>query len=210
MRSAARFCTGSSALGGIGNITQRLIPRDRYVASDINQNYLRYLRNMAAAKPYLRVDRVDLEVPSSFDPHAAAFDTVVCLNVLEHVEDPMVGLRNITRALEPGGRAVIYVPQGPALYSPLDEALGHRCRYDRRTLTQELEASGFTVEHLQDFNRVSVPSWWWNGRIIGRRDFSRWQLKLFDLLVPLFRLVDRFLPWPGLGLIVVARKGGPR
>ena len=195
---------------GIGNITQCLIPRDRYVASDINQNYLRYLRNMAAAKPYLRVDRVDLEVPSSFDPHAAAFDTVVCLNVLEHVEDPMVGLRNITRALEPGGRAVIYVPQGPALYSPLDEALGHRCRYDRRTLTQELEASGFTVEHLQDFNRVSVPSWWWNGRIIGRRDFSRWQLKLFDLLVPLFRLVDRFLPWPGLGLIVVARKGGPR
>ena len=195
---------------GIGNITQHLIPRVRYVASDINESYLRYLQSLQAAKPYLRVDRVDLEVPSSFDPHEAAFDTVVCLNVLERVEDPMVALRNIARALEPGGRAVIYVPQGPGLYSPLDEGLGHRCRYDRLALTQELEASGFTVEHLQDFNRVSVPSWWWNGRITGRRDFSRWQLKLFDLLVPLFRLVDRFLPWPGLGLIVVARKGGPR
>ena len=195
---------------GIGNITQYLIPRVRYVASDINESYLRYLQNMQAAKPYLRVDRVDPEVPSSFDPHEAAFDTVVCLNVLEHVEDPMVALRNIARALEPGGRAVIYVPQGPGLYSPLDEGLGHRCRYDRLALTQELEASGFTVEHLQDFNRVSMPIWWWNGRITGRRDFSRWQLKLFDLLMPLFRLVDRFLPWPGLGLIVVARKGGPR
>ncbi len=191
---------------GIGNITQYLMPRMRYVVSDINESYLHYLQSMGAAKPYLRVDRIDLEVPSSFDSHEAAFDTVVCLNVLEHVEDPMVGLRNIARALEPGGRTVIYVPQGQALYSPLDEALGHRCRYDRRTLTQELEASGFTVEHLQDFNRVSVAGWWWNGRITGRHNFSRWQLKLFDLLVPLFRLVDRFLPWPGLGLIVVARK----
>ena len=75
-------------------------------------------------------------------------------------------------------------------------------------LTQELDSGGFLVEHLQDFNRVGMPVWWWNGRILGRRDFSRWQLKIFDLLIPLFKVFDRFLPWPGLGLIAVARKTG--
>lgn len=191
---------------GIGNITQQLIPRDRYVASDVNQSYLRYLRNMAAAKPYLRVAEVDLEVPSSFDGHEGAFDTVVCLNVLEHVQDPMVALRNIGRALLPGGRVVLYVPQHPSLYSPLDEGLGHRCRYDQGALREELQTNGFTVEHMEDFNRVSMPAWWWNGRIIGKRDFGRWQLKLFDILVPLFKVTDRFVPWPGLGIIAVGRK----
>ncbi|MBH17705.1 MAG: hypothetical protein CL488_05775 [Acidobacteria bacterium] len=73
-------------------------------------------------------------------------------------------------------------------------------------LTQELDSGGFLVEHLQDFNRVGMPVWWWNGRILGRRDFSRWQLKIFDLLIPLFKVFDRFLPWPGLGLIAVARR----
>ena len=191
---------------GIGNITQHLIPRERYVASDINKSYLSYLNNMAAAKPYLHIAAVDPEVPSSFDSHEGAFDTVLCLNVLEQVEDPMVALRNVGRALKQGGRVVLYVPQGPGLFSPLDQALGHRCRYDRRGLTQELEAGGFTVEHLQDFNRSAVPSWWLYGHAFGRREFGRLHLKIFDVLIPLLRHVDRFLPWPGLGLIAVARK----
>ena len=55
----------------------------------------------------------------------------------------MIALRNIYSALEPGGRAVIYVPQGPGLYSSLDEVLGHRCRYTPEMLRAELESTGF-------------------------------------------------------------------
>jgi len=62
------------------------------------------------------------------------------------------------------------------------------------------------VEETRPFNRVSVPAWWFNGKVLRRRSFSRIQLKIFDLLVPILRRVDRFLPWQSLGLIAVAKK----
>ncbi|MGH9361929.1 MAG: glycosyltransferase [Thermoanaerobaculia bacterium] len=191
---------------GIGNITTWLLPRDLYVASDINPHYLAYLRNLALGKPYLSVDRVDLEAPADFERWRGRFDTVVCLNVLEHVRDPLAALRNMHAALAPGGRLVLYVPQGQGLYSTLDEVLGHRCRYDRAMLERELGATGFALEHLQDFNRAGVPGWYVNGKLLGRRRFDRLQLKLFNMLVPIARRADRLLPWPGLGMIAVARR----
>ena len=134
------------------------------------------------------------------------FDTVICLNVLEHVGDPLPALRNMRSALAPGGKLVLYVPGGQHLYSSLDEVLGHRCRYDPAMLERELAATGFEVVETHFFNRAAVPGWWWNGKVLRRRTFSRLQLKVFDLAVPMLRLLDRLLPWKGLGLVAIARR----
>ena len=128
------------------------------------------------------------------------------MNVLEHVEDPLASLRNMSDALIRGGRLVLYVPRGARLYSTLDEALGHRCRYNREMLTAELEEAGFEIESLRYFNKSSVFGWWWNGKVLRKTRLSRVQLKLFDLMIPVLRRIDRFLPWKGLGLIAVAKK----
>jgi 2-polyprenyl-3-methyl-5-hydroxy-6-metoxy-1,4-benzoquinol methylase len=191
---------------GIGNITSWLLPRDFYLASDINPHYLDYLRNLALGKPYLAVDRIDLEDPECFAPWRGKFDTVVCLNVLEHVRDPLMALRNIYDALEPGGRAVLYVPQGQSLYSSLDEVLGHRCRYEKPVLAEELRTTGFELESMRDFNHFAIPGWWLNGKVLKRRHFSRSQLKLFNMMVPVVRRLDRLVPGRGLGIIAVACK----
>ena len=194
---------------GIGNITVWLLPRDSWMASDINPNYIHYLRNLTAAKPYLEVQRVDVERSEDFSQLRERFGTVICLNVLEHVGDPLQALRNMRSALAPGGTLVLYVPHGQRLYSSLDEVLGHRCRYDRAMLERELAATGFELAEWRFFNRAAIPGWWWNGKVLKRRSFSRVQLKLFDLAVPLLRRVDRLLPWPGLGLIAIARRVEP-
>ena len=191
---------------GIGNITSWLLPRDLYVASDINPHYLHYLGNFAVGKPYLRVERIDLEDPASFAAWNGRFDTVVCLNVLEHVRDPLAALRHIAQALRPGGRLVLYVPQGERLYSSLDEVLGHRCRYSRQAIEAELRETGFTVETVRGFKRLGSLGWFTNGKLLRRRSFGRVQLKLFNSLVPLLRWGDRFVPAPALGLIAVARR----
>ena len=191
---------------GIGNITSWLLPRDLYLASDINPHYLHYLRNFSMGKPYLHVDRIDLEDAACFAPWQEKFDTVVCLNVLEHVRDPLLSLRNMASALEPGGRLVLYVPQGQHLYSSLDEVLGHRCRYDREMLAGELRATGFEIELFRDFNHFAIPGWWLNGRVLERRNFSRSQLKIFNMLVPVIRRIDPLVPGRGLGIIAVARR----
>jgi glycosyltransferase involved in cell wall biosynthesis len=191
---------------GIGNITLWLQPRERYVASDINPAYLHYLENLRVGRPYLQVAKVDLGIDADFAPFEGQLDTVVCLNVLEHVADPLGALRRMRSVLAPGGRLVLYVPGHPWLYSSLDEVLGHRCRYDKAALTAELEQTGFVIETLHPFNRFGVPGWFWNGKILRRRHFSRVQLKIFDLLVPILSRLDRFVPTPGLGWVAVARR----
>jgi glycosyltransferase involved in cell wall biosynthesis/phospholipid N-methyltransferase len=191
---------------GIGNITTWLLPRDFYLATDVNPHFLAYLENLALGRPYLKIARLDLQDEAGFVPWRGKFDTVVCLNVLEHVRDPLLALRNMRSALRPGGRLVLYVPRGPRLYSTLDEALGHRCRYESSVLSSELEATGFEVEEMREFNRASVLGWWWNGKVRKKREFGRLQLKLFNMLVPLVRRVDSWLPMRGLGIIAVARR----
>jgi SAM-dependent methyltransferase len=192
---------------GIGTLTDQLIPRDLYVASDINPSYLHYLTKFALGKPYLKVRKVDAVDPHDFEELTGQFDTVLMINVLEHVADPHQTLRNVASALRPGGVAIVLVPQGPALYGTLDEALEHRERYTRDVLLEQLQRAGLELVHLTEFNRTSVPAWWFNGRLLKRRRFSRVQLKVFDVGVPVVRRVDRFMPWRGQSLVAVGRKG---
>jgi glycosyltransferase involved in cell wall biosynthesis len=191
---------------GIGTLTSQFIPREYYLASDINPSYLSYLRSYSVGKPYLRVRHIDAGVPSDFAGLEEKFDTVLMINVLEHVPHEQETLENIRSSLMPGGRAVILVPQHPALYGTLDRALEHRERYTRESLRQGLERAGFRVEQIFDFNRFSVPGWWLNGKVMQRKTFSRVQLKVLQMLMPMLRRLDGILPWGGLSLIAVATK----
>ncbi|HMD20867.1 MAG TPA: glycosyltransferase [Alloacidobacterium sp.] len=191
---------------GIGTLTNQFIPREFYLASDINPSYLSYLRAYSVGKPYLRVRHIDAGVPGDFAGLDGKFDTVLMINVLEHVPDEQVALDNIRSSLAAGGRAVILVPQHPALYGTLDHALDHRERYTRKSLQEGLERAGFRVEKVFDFNRFSVPGWWFNGKVLRRRTFSRVQLKVLQMTMPMLRRLDRILPWGGLSLIAVAVK----
>jgi len=191
---------------GIGTLTTQFIPREFYLASDINPSYLSYLRAYSVGKPYLRVRHIDAGVLGDFVGLDGKFDTVLMINVLEHVPDEQVALRSVRSSLMPGGRAVILVPQHPALYGTLDSALNHRERYTRESLRRGLEQAGFRVEQVFDFNRFSVPGWWFNGMALRRKTFSRIQLKVLQMSMPLLRRLDGILPWGGLSLIAVATK----
>ncbi len=191
---------------GIGTLTNQFIPRELYVASDINPHYLHYLRSYSFGKPYLRVLKIDAGNPQHFAGLEQRFDTALMINVLEHVPDEQMALRNLRQSLERGGRAIILVPQHPALHGTLDEALDHRERYTSAGLEQSLTKAGFRVEEIFDFNRVSVPGWWLNGKILRRKKFSRVQLKLVNSSIPVLRRIDRMWPWGGLSLIGIGVK----
>lgn len=191
---------------GLGNLSTRLMPREHYTLSDVDPLHLQYLRNHFASRPYAAVATVDLENPGHFKALKRKFDTIVCLNVLEHVEADDQALRNMYDALQPGGRALVLVPRGQRLFGSLDTVLGHFRRYSKTELSQKCEQVGFEVERGFTFNRVSVLPWFVNARILRRKYFGKLQLKAFDSLVWLWKRIDRFLPWAGLSLIVVARK----
>jgi SAM-dependent methyltransferase len=75
----------------------------------------------------------------------AAFDLVLALDVLEHLEDDVAAAREMRAALRPGGFLVATVPAYPFLWSGHDEALGHRRRYVRREIAALLARAGFEI-----------------------------------------------------------------
>jgi glycosyltransferase involved in cell wall biosynthesis len=179
---------------GIGALTNQFIPRDLYVASDINEDYLRYLGAYSIGKPYLQVMELNALDRSEFSYIQGKFDTVLMINVLEHLEHPQTALQNIHAALERKGRAIILVPQSQSLYGSLDKALDHQQRYSRKQLREFMESAGFTIEHIFDFNKTSAPGWYLNGKILRRKYFSPVQIKALEILMPLIKIFDRGLP----------------
>ncbi len=192
---------------GIGNLTRALIPRRRwYVASDIDPEHLARLATRFHHRPNLEVRHCDLTRPEDFEPLRGRMDSVVCLNVLEHIEDDLAGLRNLYAALKPGGRAIVLVPHGQEIYGTLDKALGHYRRYSREELAGRLRDAGFRVERMLEFNRISRPGWYVSGRILKRTTLGYFQMKVFDRFVWLWRRIDSALPWPPTSIIAIAAK----
>jgi glycosyltransferase involved in cell wall biosynthesis len=191
---------------GIGNLTRALIPRVKcYVAADIDEEHMARLATRFQHRHNLHIRHCDLAEASDF-AGLGGMDTVVCLNVLEHIEDDMQGLRNIHSALAKDGRAIVLVPHGQEIFGTLDAALGHYRRYSHEELKRKMEQAGFRVEKILDFNRISRPGWYVSGKILKRTTLGAMQMKLFDQLVWLWRRIDRHLPWPPTSIIAIAVK----
>ena len=192
---------------GMGNLTRYLSRRrQRYVATDLDAEHLVRLRNRLRHRPKLETAMLDLSRTQDFLPFANAMDTVICLNVLEHLEDDLACLGNIHSALSPGGRAIILVPEGQNLFGQMDVVLGHFRRYSREQLRARMEEAGFSVETILNFNRVSRPAWFVSSRLLRRSRLGRFQLKLFDKMVWLWRRIDRVIPWKPTSIIAIGRK----
>jgi glycosyltransferase involved in cell wall biosynthesis len=191
--------------GGVGNLTLQLVPRWTFTVSDINPLYLQTLQALQHQRPYLKVQYCDVTDVASFPPSEDGYDTVICLNVIEHITGDRAALENIRTVLSPDGRAIILVPNGQWNYGTLDKALGHERRYSQESLTTLAQESGFQVEQILAFNRVGTIAWYLNGRILKKRTFSLPQIKLLNILVPMMRAVDRWLPIPSLSLIAILR-----
>jgi glycosyltransferase involved in cell wall biosynthesis len=194
---------------GIGNITGRLMAkRLLYVAAEKDPLHLHTLRNRFLRTPNVVVQRIDPAVPAELAGLENCFDTVLCLNVLEYLDDPGAVLEALRSTLKSQGVLVALVPQGPGLFGSLDHSLGHKLRYTSREARLLLGAHGFVVERAYSFNKAGAPPWWAYSKLFGSRKINKPVLKIFDKTVWFWSRVDRFIPWPGLSLIVVARKSG--
>ena len=191
---------------GIGNLTSLLLDRERLIALDIESSYVRRLDQRYGHLENFSTVRGDLEDPEVYVKlESEELDTVLCINVLEHLDRPDVAVDGFFRILKPGGRALILVPAGRSLYSAMDRAIEHRRRYEREDLREVLEAAGFQVERLAPFNRLGVLGWVVN-RWTGRTSISPWQVLAFRILMPVARILERADGLPGLSWIAIARK----
>jgi glycosyltransferase involved in cell wall biosynthesis len=191
---------------GIGNITKLLLDRDLVIATDVEPKYLTLLKNTFGKYKKFMVERLYIPGAEIERYRSYHIDSVICFNVLEHIEQDETALRNIFDLLEPGGRFLLLVPSHPWLYGSLDQHLGHRRRYRKKELRNKLEAMGFRVIYLRYFNRIGILGWFLNSRILRRKRLSSFQLRIYNLLVPLFKLESLF-PLPvGTSILAVGEK----
>ena len=195
---------------GFGNMTRHLTPREMIIASDLDAVALEYLRGAFRDDPSIRIAsyRFPLQPGERRELESLALDTVVCLNVLEHIEDDVSTLADLLSILRPGGRLVLIVPAHARLYSSLDVHLRHFRRYEKPELEKKIRDAGFVLEDCRFLNRPGVFGWYVNGRVLRRRVLPRGQLSLFKLVLPLLRSEETNPPSWGLSLLAIARKDG--
>jgi SAM-dependent methyltransferase len=191
---------------GIGNITQFLLDRRRVVCLEPFAPFADYLRQRLADQPSVQVlDRTIQDCPAGDFP-PGRFDTVLCLNVLEHIDDDVDALIRMKRMLKPGGRAIVLVPAMPCIYGPIDQAMGHRRRYTLDSLERAFGCARLAVEQGRYMNLLGVPGWWWYGRVLRRQRISGGATRLFDRIVPLLSLLDRWNLLPvGQSVFLIGR-----
>jgi SAM-dependent methyltransferase len=186
---------------GIGNFTGMLLDRELVVAIDVEPACVQRLRERYPGQANLHALVChDIGSLARFAP-----DSIVCLNVLEHVQDDAAMLRDMASILRPGGTIVLLVPAFPALYGPIDRNLGHHRRYTRRSIASLAERCGLRILHTRYINTVGFFGWWLNARLFRRQAQSASQIALFDRVVaPLMSRVEDVAEPPfGQSLLVV-------
>lgn len=189
---------------GIGNMTRFLARGGRVTATDNDPYHLREL--LRAFRESLNVEVRELNLARPPVPGGGAFDTVVCLNVLEHIEDDASALRNMFQKLRPGGRAVLFVPANPRLYCEIDRGVGHYRRYTKEELAGKMISAGFRVIHARYHNILGALGWWVNGQVFRKRALSGGDVRGFNMLMPLIRFQERFESRFSLSVLAIGDK----
>jgi 2-polyprenyl-3-methyl-5-hydroxy-6-metoxy-1,4-benzoquinol methylase len=183
---------------GIGNITQCVInDKFKVTASDIRASYCSILHNRFDENPYLHeVRNIDIIHPN-FDQEYHdlfdKFDSIFALNIVEHVENDILAIQNSRKLLRKNGNLIILVPAYPALYNRFDKELKHFRRYTKSKLEKLFLTADFKVYKTQYFNFIGIFGWWFSGSILRKKTIPKGQIKLFNMLVPIFKLIDKMM-----------------
>jgi SAM-dependent methyltransferase len=198
---------------GIGTMSRKLADiADAVVGIEPNPACIERVTGAMREEPKFSLRACHLEECDPIELATHRFDTVYCVNVLEHIEDDIAALRTFRDAIEPDGRVLIFVPAVQAAYGPLDAELGHHRRYSLAGLSAAFVEAGLEPLMLRYTNPIGLLGWLYNTYVTRARVHSVGQMKLFERLVapwalPLERLIT---PPIGLSLVAVGRPTGAK
>lgn len=195
---------------GIGNYTEFLLQHGAVLATDMEPSYVQRVAARFQDHATCKTGVLDATACSEqqyaclqeFDP-----DTLVCLNVLEHIEEDVAVVRSFSEWVHPGGNLIFIVPALPVLFSPLDTAYGHHRRYRRSDIDRLCkDKKRVAPVYVHQFNLPGALGWWFSHVLLKRKGLQATQVRLFDRLVPCFSTLERMVsPAFGLSQLMVLR-----
>ena len=199
---------------GIGNYTEKMLGKESIWATDIDPLYFNHLRNRFKKNPEVNTMILDI---SNVTPDVIKFfltekiDTIVVLNVLEHIEKDMETVRNLQQCLPASGRIILVVPALQRLLSPLDKAYGHFRRYSKKDIRKIADNVEMELEECKYFNFIGIFGWLYFAMIKKKVNLPTLQTRVFDYVVPFVSMIENIIrPRIGLSLLAVLQKKIPR
>jgi SAM-dependent methyltransferase len=193
---------------GMGHFAAKLAESglERLVLSDADQGCLERLRRTYAGRADVEV--VEVALPGRVRI-GEPVETVVAMNVLEHIEDDSQALRDLAAVVRPGGRIVLWVPAYMQLYGDFDRKIGHFRRYTPATIRSAVERAGLRTRVAHPVNLLGGVAWWLAVRRGGAGTPDRRLVWLYDnVVVPTSRLLEKAIRPPfGQSVLCVAEVG---
>lgn len=189
---------------GIGNFTNFLKKFGNVWAIDIVDSYIKQTSQIEGGG--INVGFGDIEKGEYFFKDRK-FDSVVCLNVLEHIKDDKRALKNIRELLKADGNLILLVPAYDFLFGAIDKSIGHFRRYDKNQLKNILEDMGFKVIKSRVINFLGGIGWWISSKLFSTNKIDESNIKIFNLIAPLaLPIEDIFEPPLGTSILIIAKK----
>ena len=189
---------------GVGNLTGYLQEGRKLVAIDVSSRFVAYMK---LDYPNVETYNCDIVTSQVISLKKYDFDSVVCVNVLEHIEDDSRALFNMYELTKEGGYLMLMVPAHSFLYGSLDLGLAHYRRYSKKDLINKVRQAKFKIEKVSYFNTIGILGWFLNSRIQRKKTISVLQLMLFDKITPYLRKIEKcFDPPFGMSLFIVGRQ----
>lgn len=189
---------------GAGNLTRLLLDRDLVVAADEWQDFVSIVGQSFSGIGNVAVEHVDLsdpEMPTRLECYA--IDSVICANVLEHIEDDRAALANMAALLPPGGPIFLLVPAFPVLFGEHDRADHHFRRYTKRSLRQTVSPLPIEIESAYYMNLPGFFAWFLYVRVLRQR-LNEDGIGLYDRVIPAIRAAEARIR-PPFGQTLVAK-----
>jgi len=189
---------------GNGNFTDKLAPFGNVYAIDIDRTLI--AKTKQKIKKRAVVGFGDIEKGKFFFRNIK-FDSIVCINVLEHIKNDDYALRNITKLLKRNGIFILLVPSHQSLYGKIDEAIGHFRRYEKKIIMNKIKRNKFKIIKMQHLNILGGLGWFVSGRLLKNSTVSTKKMKLFDRIAPFILPIEKKLNIPfGTSILLVAKK----
>jgi 2-polyprenyl-3-methyl-5-hydroxy-6-metoxy-1,4-benzoquinol methylase len=169
---------------GIGTMSRKLADIvDEIVGIEPNANCIERIQVAMRGEPKFSLRPCHIEECDPAELASHRFDTVYCVNVLEHIHDDVAALRTFRETILPDGKVLIFVPAVQAAYGPLDAELGHHRRYSKATLTKAFNDAGLDLVMIRYTNPIGLVGWMYNAHISKVRTHKVGQVRLFEQLV---------------------------
>lgn len=194
---------------GIGSYTGMFLDRELVIAVDNYEPCIEYLKSRFSRNNNVIPLKIDVSAQEAMELRHYNPDTIICINVLEHILDDNKALFQMSSMLNDNRRLILIVPAHRFLYGSIDRSVGHHRRYSKQKLREKMTSAGFKIREMFYMNSIAVPAWFLNNRILKRKEESPAQVLFFDrLIVPWLKAIEHAIKPPfGLSLFAIADKG---